>query len=231
MSLAGGATLTTCVLSRLPRRRHSALVTGGDPYSSSGSADLAKAAESASITIATTQVITDSDAMGNFSSQLRQLELTEANVFVLWCPTALAGHFLRSAYETGIGGEGTLWLGADTLVDSGLWEGDAQLASDRQLRQRVLRGLFSVAPVGQPTTASYEAYLAVTLTRHSNLPPRLSDSRSWGPTDRVFGGPCDSGGSGSRWPMHTAAHPSHSPPTARLPGVATSARTRRSCRA
>ena len=95
-------------------------------------------------------------------------------MIVLYCQENDGSRFLRTAYENyGLGGEGYLWLGGDAFVSSGLWESDAVLASNLALRERVLRGFFSVASV-VPTSASYQDYLA----RRQRLPSTTGDGTS-----------------------------------------------------
>eukprot|EP00966_Prymnesium_polylepis_P271256 6267342-Prymnesium_polylepis.1 len=93
-----------------------------------------------------------------YTEQHRALKTSGARVIVLFCTDAAIGFFLRTAYEEGIGGEGFLWLGADTLGDSQVWEGDAQLASDFTLRQLVLKGAFAVGPGVQEDLATYQTF-------------------------------------------------------------------------
>jgi len=92
-------------------------------------------------------------------------------VIVIFSQPTDGSHFLRTAYENGVGGEGYLWFGSDSLVDSGLWESDSEMASNIALRERVLRGFFSVAPNVQQS-AMYQGYLA----RRKQLPPIGNDA-------------------------------------------------------
>eukprot|EP00966_Prymnesium_polylepis_P231270 5351896-Prymnesium_polylepis.1 len=65
------------------------------------------------------------------------------------------------AFEAGVGGPGYLWVGSDTMVDSGLWESDEALATNVSLRQHVLKGFFAIAPDGKSQgAATYGRYLA-----------------------------------------------------------------------
>ncbi|KAL3917863.1 MAG: hypothetical protein SGPRY_006236, partial [Prymnesium sp.] len=69
-------------------------------------------------------------------------------------------HFLRTAYERGLGDQGFLFIGSDALGTSSLWEGDPTLSSSPPLRQQVLHGLFAIAPSSHAGEAAYESYLA-----------------------------------------------------------------------
>lgn len=79
-------------------------------------------------------------------------------------PTAQAddaSSFLRSAFEFGVGGEGFLWFGLDSIVSENVWLEDAQMASNSTLRELVLTGLFAIDRRAQKDGSDvYQAYLA-----------------------------------------------------------------------
>eukprot|EP00966_Prymnesium_polylepis_P127427 2947385-Prymnesium_polylepis.1 len=147
-----------------------ALVHSADSYGAGGADAFGSAASASGLSIVTTQRFTK-DAT-DFSAEHRALRQSAARVIVLFCQPSDGGRFLRTALEAGVGGAGYLWFGGDAVANSGLWEGDAVLSSDAVLRERVLRGFFSIAPNGQPQdSALYQGYLA----RRRELPPTLGD--------------------------------------------------------
>ena len=147
-----------------------ALVHSTDSYGGGGGSAFAEAAQSAGLAIVSTQRFAR-DAV-DFSTQQRALQQSRARVVVLYCQASDGSRWLRTSTEAGVGGEGYLYLGSYTLVDSGLWEGDAELAADTSLRLRVLKGFFSMVPNGQPQgSLAYQGYLA----RRRQLPHQLGD--------------------------------------------------------
>ncbi|KAL1495369.1 hypothetical protein AB1Y20_016744 [Prymnesium parvum] len=147
-----------------------ALVHSSDAYGT-GMADVFLAAASArSLTVRTRQTFIKDAA--HFSLQHRGLIEAESRIIVIVCPTSDGSRFIRTAFEAGIGGEGYLWLSGDTMAESGLWESDAVLATDLSLRERLLRGFFTLSANGQPDgTAKYDSYLA----RRQQLPSTTGD--------------------------------------------------------
>jgi hypothetical protein len=158
------------VLKRLFNYTRLALVHSTDPYGTSGGPTFYDAALASWLLILTTQRFAGGAV--DFSAQLRGLQQSQARVIVLICHVNDGSRFLNDAYEVGVGGDGYLWLGSDTIVDSSLWEGDTKLAADISLRQLVLKGLFAVAPNGQPEGSDrYHEYLM----RRQRLPSTLGD--------------------------------------------------------
>ena len=109
------------------------------------------------VTILTTQHFLSGAT--DFSTQQRALRESGARVVVLYCQASDGGRFLRTAFQAGVGAEGFPWLGSDALIDAGLWQGDADLASDVSLRERVLKGFFSLYSTA-PDTPAYQSYVS-----------------------------------------------------------------------
>ncbi|KAL1512389.1 hypothetical protein AB1Y20_005647 [Prymnesium parvum] len=152
---------------------HLALVHSTDAYGQGVGDAFIQQAESSGLTLLTVQKFAK-DAV-DFSVQQRALRASGARVVVLCCQASDGSRFLRTAYEEGIGGEGFLWLGGDTLADSGLWSSDTVMSVDKEVRERVLKGFFALAPNGQPRgSAQYEAYLA----RRRRLSPHVGSGAS-----------------------------------------------------
>eukprot|EP00966_Prymnesium_polylepis_P319750 7376179-Prymnesium_polylepis.1 len=159
------------ILQELWSYTSTALVHSTDAYGSGLGNALADAAFVAGLTLSVTLRFSK-DAV-DFSTQHRALQQSAARVVVLVCQASDGSRFLRTAFEVGVGGEGYLWLGADSLVDSSVWE-DPKLASDPVLREQVLKGFFSVLPNDhRQGSASYQAYLA---RRQQLLPESTGDS-------------------------------------------------------
>eukprot|EP00966_Prymnesium_polylepis_P094416 2185245-Prymnesium_polylepis.1 len=158
------------VLSTLWNYSSVALAHSTDAYGAGGGDAFTDSAGAAGLVILTTQRFAK-DAT-DFSQPQRMLQQSQARVVVLYCQASDGSRFLRTATEAGVGGAGYVWLGGDTMADSGLWMSDAVLASDAVLRERVLRGFFSIAPNGQPQgSAVYDAYYA----RRLQLPSTAGD--------------------------------------------------------
>ncbi|KAL1529245.1 hypothetical protein AB1Y20_000200 [Prymnesium parvum] len=159
------------VLQRLWNYTAASLVHSTDAYGSGLADALSAAALDSGFTIG----VTVRFAKDTTDFRVHQLTLrrSSARVILLSCQISDGSRFLRSAYESGVGGEGYLFIGGDTFYDSGLWEGDVLLSSNIALRESVLRGLFCVSPrsrnVGAPR---YESYLA----RRKQLPPIGDDT-------------------------------------------------------
>eukprot|EP00966_Prymnesium_polylepis_P337095 7391887-Prymnesium_polylepis.1 len=136
-----------------------ALVHSTDGYGAGGASAFAEAASSAGLVISTTQRFAKDSVA--FTSQQHALQQSGARVVVLYCQASDGSRFMRTALEAGVAGDGYLYLGGDTFVDSALWLSDAMLAADTSLRERALKGFFSVAANGQPLdSAVYQGYLA-----------------------------------------------------------------------
>eukprot|EP00966_Prymnesium_polylepis_P044192 1024348-Prymnesium_polylepis.1 len=134
-----------------------ALTHSKDAYGAGGWAAFAEAAHLAGPAVQITESF-PKDA-SDFSAQQRALKQSGARVIVLYCQASDGSRFLRMALE----------------VDAGLWEADALLASDEALRERVLKGLFSIKPDGQPQhSQAYQEYLA----RRQHLPSPVGDGTS-----------------------------------------------------
>ncbi|KAL1527384.1 hypothetical protein AB1Y20_016052 [Prymnesium parvum] len=137
-----------------------ALVHSTDAYGAGIAKAFADTAFEEGLNIHTTQSFTK-DAT-DFSSQYRGLQRAGSRVIVLLCSQSDFTRFMLFAYnEAGIGGDGYLFFGGDTAADTGLWLGHPSLASDLELRRRVLRGTFAMIPNGQLVgTPNYDSYLA-----------------------------------------------------------------------
>eukprot|EP00966_Prymnesium_polylepis_P270894 6258250-Prymnesium_polylepis.1 len=120
-----------------------ALVHSTDEYAASGGNAVTSAAFAADLAITTTQRFSRDEI--DFSAQQLALQKSLARVIILYCQASDGARFLRTASEVGLGGEGFLYLGSDSMVDATLWESDASLSSNLTLRARVLQGFFSVA--------------------------------------------------------------------------------------
>ena len=142
-------------------------ISSTDAYGSGARQAFTESARGAGITIAAAPTFSRDSV--DFSSQYDEVQRSEVRILVIVCPTQDVSRFIRGAFEYGIGGDGFLWLGA--LTDSSLWASDAQLSSDLELRERVLRGYFGVSPCGGQGTAAYNAFIA----RRRRM-PRTTDS-------------------------------------------------------
>ncbi|KAL1507310.1 hypothetical protein AB1Y20_008156 [Prymnesium parvum] len=92
-----------------------------------------------------------------FTSTHRALKRSGARVFVIFVENTVAGPFLRSSYEAGIGGEGYLWFGPDTMMD---FSSDHSLAENATLRAKVLYGVYALAGNGKLDTIAYQEYFS-----------------------------------------------------------------------
>eukprot|EP00966_Prymnesium_polylepis_P323912 7380038-Prymnesium_polylepis.2 len=100
-----------------------ALVHSTDAYGAGIAAAFEQAAARSGLSIRTTQSFVK-DA-SDFAPQQRALQQARSRVVVLLCQRSDGSRFLRSALEAGVGGDGYLYFGGDTLADPGLWEADA----------------------------------------------------------------------------------------------------------
>jgi len=147
-----------------------ALVHSTDAYGSGIAGAFQRRSFEAGLEIRTTQNFVQ-DAT-DFSVQQRSLLRAGSRVIVLLCQQVDSSRFMRKALDVGIGGDGYLWLGGDTLAESGVWESDAELASDPSLRLKVLRGYYAIGPWS--TSALYQSYFA----RRLRLPPTRGNDGS-----------------------------------------------------
>jgi ABC-type branched-subunit amino acid transport system substrate-binding protein len=167
-----GATAMVDILMSLWTYSSVALVHSTDAYGAGNADAFTDVAPTAGLSITITQSFAK-DSL-DFSPQQKKLLRSGARVLVLFCQTSDSGRFLRTALQAGVGGPGFLWLGGSALADSGLWEGDDQLASDPTLREQVFRGFFAVELGRQSRGTIYEAYLA----RRHRLPSTIGDRTS-----------------------------------------------------
>ena len=70
-----------------------------------------------------------------------------------------ASSFMTHAYAAGVGGEGYLWMGSDTLGVPDLWRFSPTLAANETTRERVLKGTLAIQPAGGEGPLA-EAFLA-----------------------------------------------------------------------
>eukprot|EP00966_Prymnesium_polylepis_P209067 4843251-Prymnesium_polylepis.1 len=82
----------------------------------------------------------------DFSQQYLVLKASGARIFVIIASHTSGSRFLHGAYEAGIAGEGNLWFGTEAMTSPSLWTRNDALASDADLRERVLKGYFGVRP-------------------------------------------------------------------------------------
>ncbi|KAL1524680.1 hypothetical protein AB1Y20_019566 [Prymnesium parvum] len=134
-----------------------ALVHSTDSYGSASIPDFTDFAKSRGIAIVATERFAPSST--DLSAQHVGLLQSSARIIVLYCSASDASYFLRTAFSMGLGGDGYLWLGPDSLATSELWESDYVLASNSSLRDLVLRGFFALVPTQQEST-TYQDYLA-----------------------------------------------------------------------
>ncbi|KAL1507993.1 hypothetical protein AB1Y20_007595 [Prymnesium parvum] len=168
---AFGAVAIVSMLQRLWNYTSVALVFSTDAYGAGIAEAFTRSAFESNLEV-TVSVSFVKDAI-DFSSQHRALLEFGNRVIALLCLAGDAVRFMRSALEAGIGGDGYIWVGGDTMV--GNWEDDAILSNDADLRLRVLKGSFAIIANGRPQASNdYQGYLA----RRRRLPPNSGSGDS-----------------------------------------------------
>ena len=90
------------------------------------------------------------------AAQIDALRQSGARVIVLFCASDDAAHFVESAYEAGLGGEGYLWLASDAVANPSTFTA----VTDPDRRAALFRGLVALSPSIGRGTARYDAYIA-----------------------------------------------------------------------
>lgn len=133
-----------------------AAVSTTDSYGAAGFAALSTAAAAAGVEI--TVSITFNREATDLFDKLQQLKGSRMRAIVIFAQAGDAGRFMRLAYEAGIGGEGYMWLGSDSLCKPDTWLLDeGGMADDLELRESVMRGFFGLAP-SRGTGPLYDAF-------------------------------------------------------------------------
>ena len=109
--------------------------------------------------------ISPREVLGTFAPQFTALRQSRSQVIVVLCDISIGGEFIRKATAAGVGGEGFLWMLGSSLAIPALWESDVGtpqnpgMATDLALRDRVLKGVFALAPFNGAGTDASNAYL------------------------------------------------------------------------
>ena len=132
-----------------------------DSYGADGIAAFLEAASEESITVLAH--LSFEKAATDFSEQYAALAASRARVIVLFCGSSDATRFLEGAYDSGIGGEGYVWLGSDAVSNPQTMEGVSNLTK----RMAIFKGFFGLTASRGAGTEAYDAFAA----RISALPP------------------------------------------------------------
>ena len=97
----------------------------------------------------------------DFTSEVNELERSDARVIVLFAQAGDVGLFMRTAFEAGVGGPGFLWFGGNAPTNSDTWLSDVGGMKDNPtLRLDVMKGYLGMTPSRGVGSAAYLQYLA-----------------------------------------------------------------------
>ena len=132
-----------------------ATVSSGDAYGTSGISAVAESADLAQVDILTAVTFFRGSTYEYSHQIIAQLNSSGARIMVIFANSADAGRIMRLAYELGVGGDGYMWIGSDSVCTEDTWLlDDGGMAQSIALRERVrvpespqkTRDLMRVAP-------------------------------------------------------------------------------------
>ncbi len=131
-----------------------AAVSSRDSYGADGIAAFLEAAREQSITVLAHLSFEKGET--DFSKLYAALAASRARVIVLFCGSHDATAFLEGAYDSGIGGEGYVWLGSDAVSNPDTMT----RVSDSTKRMAIFKGFFGLTPTRGAGTEAYDAFAA-----------------------------------------------------------------------
>eukprot|EP00966_Prymnesium_polylepis_P336652 7391684-Prymnesium_polylepis.1 len=136
-----------------------ATVNSDDSYGAGGVESFRAAAAAVGMTVLVSVSIANDQR--EFSAQINDLKRSNARIIVIFTQARDSGPFLRTAYQSGVGGPGFLWFGGNAVVNTDTWETDVGgMAEDLTLRLNVMKGFFGMSPSRGVGSALYTAYLS-----------------------------------------------------------------------
>jgi len=140
------------VLTHLFEYTSVALVSSSDVYAVGGARAFAESAQEGGLQLSVS-INYPVDA-AELTEQFRLLASSSTSIIVLYAQAIEGARFVRGALDFGLGGSGYLWMfGEATLQSDSLWD------DDPALRQRALRGSFTVLPLSAVESDVYRSYV------------------------------------------------------------------------
>ena len=153
--------------------RRCAVVHSDDVYGQGLADSFEQNAQARGLAIVRRLIVSSQATQQALDDLAEQLTNADVRVIVLMCDAALGGFVMRSSFQQvddQVGGPGFLWFGSDALVSDRIWQLDAQLSANVELRDNVLKGLVGFSPSAAMGGAEWSSFEASMLSQPSTCP-------------------------------------------------------------